>query len=80
MILPSPIFLSFFCPNCLTQVATSWEERLAEVGRRVKMARANLNGLLYQGEEEGRVLGVLEVQEEARRIERLWERSFFLQP
>ena len=44
------------------------------------MARANLNGLLYQGEEEGRVLGVLEVQEEARRIERLWERSFFLQP
>ena len=39
------------------------------------MARANLNGLLYQGEEEGRVLGVLEVQEEARRIERLWERS-----
>ena len=41
------------------------------------MARANLNGLLYQGEEEGRVLGVLEVQEEARRIERLWERFFF---
>ena len=41
------------------------------------MARVNLNGLLYQGEEEGRVLGVLEVQEEARRIERLWERSLF---
>ena len=29
--------------------------------------------LLYQGEEEGRVVGVLEVQQEARLIERLWE-------
>ena len=39
----------------------------------MKLARANLNGLLYQGEEEARVLGVLEVQQEARLIERLWE-------
>ena len=39
----------------LTQVATCWEERLAEVGRRVKMARANMNGLLYQEEEEAKV-------------------------
>jgi len=54
-------------------VATCWEERVAEVGRRVKLARANLNGLLYQGEEEARVVGVLEVQQEARMIERLWE-------
>ena len=46
---------------------------MAEVGRRVKLARANLNGLLYQGEEEARVVGVLEVQQEARMIERLWE-------
>merc|ERR1740123_2102037 len=37
------------------------------------MARANLNGLLYQGEEEARVMGVLEVEQEARLIERLWE-------
>ena len=37
------------------------------------MARANLNGLLYQGEEEARVVGVLEVQQEAKKIERLWE-------
>ena len=29
--------------------------------------------MLYQGEEEGRVVGVLEVQQEARVIERLWE-------
>ena len=57
----------------LTQVATCWEERVAEVGRRVKLARTNLNGLLYQGEEEARVMGVLEVQQEAQLIERLWE-------
>ena len=62
-----------FYSTFLSQVATCWEERLAEVGRRVKMARANLNGLLYQGEEEARVMGVLEVQQEARLIERLWE-------
>jgi len=54
-------------------VATCWEERVAEVGRRVKLARTNLTSLLYQGEEEARVLGVLEVQQEARLIERLWE-------
>ena len=46
---------------------------MAEVGRRVKLARTNLTSLLYQGEEEARVLGVLEVQQEARLIERLWE-------
>ena len=57
----------------LTQVATCWEERVAEVGRRVKLARTNLNGLLYQGEEEARVMGVLEVQQEAQLIERLWD-------
>ena len=43
------------------------------MGRRVKLARTNLTSLLYQGEEEARVLGVLEVQQEARLIERLWE-------
>ena len=72
-ILSDPVRSLLLLHSPLTQVATCWEERVAEVGRRVKLARTNLNGLLYQGEEEARVMGVLEVQQEARLIERLWD-------
>ena len=70
---PVRFISSSFAQPVWIKVATCWEERVAEVGRRVKLARTNLTSLLYQGEEEARVLGVLEVQQEARLIERLWE-------